>query len=299
MCITQNISRDGLYFKSEHLSYREGMRLTISFLRHADLFAPNASYTGQIIRVDGIEDGRVGVAVKLVGNIKPPTTPIPSQREVLVKGIGHGLAVVPGHLCRSLRGTGIRIVRWPVPHFGRIWHSAAQQASALVRLWTTVAKLCKNTIGEWRKSTGGLVRSSCSAALAISLGKGAQFVKISSKAREHLAKYLCNLVAVLVRAKNLGLCPSVSRRRPWLKGIAKQLLSRLELLSRKTMVLTSCAIWFVDALKSETDQAGATTNSICSRDEVLRRISKPTPRGLATPAPDPDTLLPPCSSALE
>ncbi|PYU20132.1 MAG: hypothetical protein DMG32_22905 [Acidobacteria bacterium] len=78
VCITQNISRDGLYFKSGLLSYREGMRLTISFLRHSDLFAPNASYTGQIVRVDQIEDGRVGVAVRLVGtNVKPPATPIP------------------------------------------------------------------------------------------------------------------------------------------------------------------------------------------------------------------------------
>jgi len=65
MCVTQNISRDGLYFKSGLLSYREGMRLTISFLRQSDLFA-NASYTAQIVRVDKIEAGRVGVAVRLV-----------------------------------------------------------------------------------------------------------------------------------------------------------------------------------------------------------------------------------------
>jgi PilZ domain len=67
VCITQNISRNGLYFKSGLLSYREGMRVTISFLRHSDLFATSASYTGQIVRVDQIEVGRVGVAVRLVG----------------------------------------------------------------------------------------------------------------------------------------------------------------------------------------------------------------------------------------
>jgi PilZ domain len=67
VCITQNISRDGLYFKSGLLSYREGMRLTISFLRHSGLFAPSSKYIGQIVRVDQFEDGRVGVAVKLVG----------------------------------------------------------------------------------------------------------------------------------------------------------------------------------------------------------------------------------------
>lgn len=67
VCITQNISRDGLYFKSGLLSYREGMRLTISFLRYSGLFGPNANYTGQIVRVDQIEDGLVGVAVRLAG----------------------------------------------------------------------------------------------------------------------------------------------------------------------------------------------------------------------------------------
>jgi len=66
VCITQNISRDGLYFKSGLLSYREDMRLTISFLRDSDFFATSASYVGQIVRVDKIEDGRVGVAVRLV-----------------------------------------------------------------------------------------------------------------------------------------------------------------------------------------------------------------------------------------
>jgi hypothetical protein len=66
VCITQNISRDGLYFKSGLLSYREDMRLTISFLRDSDFFAASASYVGQIVRVDKIEDGRVGVAVRLV-----------------------------------------------------------------------------------------------------------------------------------------------------------------------------------------------------------------------------------------
>jgi hypothetical protein len=42
------------------------MRLTISFLRDSDFFATSASYVGQIVRVDKIEDGRVGVAVRLV-----------------------------------------------------------------------------------------------------------------------------------------------------------------------------------------------------------------------------------------
>src|SRR5438445_8152706 len=83
MCVTDNISREGLYFKSDHLSYRQGMRLTVSFLRHSDFFAPNAGYTGQILRVDKTEDGRLGVAVKLLVNTaKAPATAVPSRSNV-------------------------------------------------------------------------------------------------------------------------------------------------------------------------------------------------------------------------
>lgn len=64
VCITQNVSRDGLYFKSGLLTYREGMGVTITFLRHSGLFAD--AYIAQIVRVDKIEDGRVGVAVRLL-----------------------------------------------------------------------------------------------------------------------------------------------------------------------------------------------------------------------------------------
>jgi hypothetical protein len=72
VCITQNISRDGLYFKTGLLSYCQGMLLTISFLRRSDFLAPNANYTGQIVRVDQIEDGLVGVAVRLIGKSGSP-----------------------------------------------------------------------------------------------------------------------------------------------------------------------------------------------------------------------------------
>jgi hypothetical protein len=65
VCITQNVSRNGLYFKSGLLSYREGMRVTITFLRHSSPFA-DASNIAQVVRVDKIEDGRVGVAVRLI-----------------------------------------------------------------------------------------------------------------------------------------------------------------------------------------------------------------------------------------
>ncbi len=152
MCVTDNISREGLYFKSDHLSYRQGMRLTVSFLRHSDFFAPNASYAGQVLRVDRIEDDRLGVAVRLVSNkVKQPPIPISSRSEVSTKGAGQSLAVAPGHSRRSLGDAAIRMVRWPVTCLGRMFNT-------LVRVATTVAQLCKSTIGGRRKS-------SCSAAL--------------------------------------------------------------------------------------------------------------------------------------
>jgi hypothetical protein len=227
-CITQNISRDGLYFTSGQVSYRNGMRLKISFLRHSDLFAANASYTAQIVRVDEIEDGRVGIAVRLGrnNNVKPPAVPTPSRSDGLVKGIGHSLAVVLGRW-RSLRETGIRVLRWPVPHFGKIRQSAANQANALVCLGKSLAKLWKNWKETCRINTGRLVRSVCvvSAARAISFGKSTcvQFLKISCKTTARLERYLF-LMAALFRAKTLELCLSVPLRPLRLKGIAKQLL---------------------------------------------------------------------------
>ena len=141
VCITQNISRDGLYFTSGDLSYREGMRLTISFLRHCDFFAPNASYAGKVLRVDRIEDGRLGVAVRLASNkVKQPPIPISSRSEVSTKGAGQSLAVAPGRLPRSLPNNGTHIIRSPVTCFGRMLQLVAKQATALVRLCTATTR---------------------------------------------------------------------------------------------------------------------------------------------------------------
>src|SRR5438445_6784507 len=141
MCVTDNISREGLYFKSDHLSYRQGMRLTVSFLRHSDFFAPNANYAGQVLRVDRIEDDRLGVAVKLVSNkVKQPPIPISSRSEVSTKGAGQSLAVAPGRLSRSLPNNGTHIIRSPVTCFGRMLQLVAKQATALVRLCTATTR---------------------------------------------------------------------------------------------------------------------------------------------------------------
>src|ERR1700730_4691354 len=173
------------------------------------------------------KDARITQNISRRGLTVKPTTPrIPSKWELLITGIAHGLEVVPSHLSRALRDTGITIVRWPVPHFGRIRQSTAKQAHALVCLGTILADLCKTRIKAWRKITAGLVRCAClaSAAAATSLGKsaGIQFVKLSCAAKGHLEKCLCNLE--FVRVKSFELCPFVSRPQAWLREIAKHLL---------------------------------------------------------------------------
>jgi hypothetical protein len=213
-CITQNISREGLYFRSDQLNYREGMRLTISFLRHSDLFAPNAGYAAQIVRVDGVTDGKIGVAVKLLGNnqVRPGAAPAPTRSDVVMKGIANSLASVLRDIDTSVRNTGIQIVRGSVAYFDRTRRLAGEQTQALVRLCGTVAKLCKTTAREWCKTAAGLVRSCCSAALAAALSIGLQFMKISSEISGYLQKFVCAMAVSLERAKSFELWSSLLQR---------------------------------------------------------------------------------------
>jgi hypothetical protein len=84
-CYTQNISRDGLYFTSGHLGYREGMRLLISFLQHSDFSASDTDHIGQVARLDHGKDGRMGVAVKLLEPITWQTAYDGQGRVVVVR----------------------------------------------------------------------------------------------------------------------------------------------------------------------------------------------------------------------
>lgn len=66
VCRTENISRDGLYFTSGRVGYREGMRLLISFLQHSGFSASDTDHIGEVARLDHGKDGHMGVAVKLL-----------------------------------------------------------------------------------------------------------------------------------------------------------------------------------------------------------------------------------------
>jgi hypothetical protein len=66
---TQNTCRNGIYLAGDCKSYREGMRLFITYP-----YTPNASFTqseywGEVIRLDHLENGSHGVAIKLLGSM--------------------------------------------------------------------------------------------------------------------------------------------------------------------------------------------------------------------------------------
>lgn len=85
VCCTENISRDGLYFTSGHLGYREGMRLLINFIQHPNFSASDTDHIGQVARLDHGKDGRVGVAVKLLEPITWQTAYDGQGRVVVVR----------------------------------------------------------------------------------------------------------------------------------------------------------------------------------------------------------------------
>jgi hypothetical protein len=153
LCVTENISRDSLYFFTDgNPGYSKGMRLKITFLDHSDLFAPHATYAGQIVRLDQSKDGRVGVAVKLFGRLKgrPPTTSTSSQRKISTDRLGAVSSLISSDRGHSSLGKRIRIICWPVPSLGRMLQLTSNGAKALARMWNTGANLYKKLMtGSW------------------------------------------------------------------------------------------------------------------------------------------------------
>ncbi len=62
---TLNVSRNGIYFVTELKHYYVGMHVRVTLpYRPADPF--NQDYTGAVVRVEPLDDGRLGVAVHLL-----------------------------------------------------------------------------------------------------------------------------------------------------------------------------------------------------------------------------------------
>jgi hypothetical protein len=67
---TQNASHDGLYFTTWCRSYRTGMRVLITFPYSPLPALLNVDYIGQVVRVEHLTDGRLGIAVRLLNIIR-------------------------------------------------------------------------------------------------------------------------------------------------------------------------------------------------------------------------------------
>jgi|SRR5215471_4355797 len=64
--VTTNVSRDGIYFVSHLENYYEGMRLQVGVPHHAPRNEQDREYLGQVVRIDTLLEGRVGIAVQLL-----------------------------------------------------------------------------------------------------------------------------------------------------------------------------------------------------------------------------------------
>jgi hypothetical protein len=67
--LTANVSKQGLYFHTHRIDYHKGMRL---FITYPFTFAKDpmkTEYLAEVVRVENLEDKRVGVAVRLLMTI--------------------------------------------------------------------------------------------------------------------------------------------------------------------------------------------------------------------------------------
>jgi hypothetical protein len=63
--ISVNASKSGIYFISRLKSYYPGMRVFVTFPYSSPHDPMNCEYVAQVVRVEGLENGKSGVAVHL------------------------------------------------------------------------------------------------------------------------------------------------------------------------------------------------------------------------------------------
>jgi len=66
---TVNSCRSGCYFATDSACYKKHMRIFVTFPYSVVLGAINRDYIGEVVRVDDLPDGRVGVAVNFLTTI--------------------------------------------------------------------------------------------------------------------------------------------------------------------------------------------------------------------------------------
>jgi hypothetical protein len=69
--VTKNVSRDGFYFLTHLLSYKEGMRVFVTLPYHSPNKPGDHEYVGQVIRIEPLAEGQTGVAIQLLSALSP------------------------------------------------------------------------------------------------------------------------------------------------------------------------------------------------------------------------------------
>jgi hypothetical protein len=64
--MTINASREGIYFSTRQNSYYPGMRLFVTYPYDMPHDPLNSEYMGEVMRVEKLQDGKLGVAVQLM-----------------------------------------------------------------------------------------------------------------------------------------------------------------------------------------------------------------------------------------
>jgi hypothetical protein len=63
---TLNTSRDSVYFASKNTSYKEGMRLFVTYPYSDGPGSLNRESLGKVVRIDDLGNGRRGIAVEIL-----------------------------------------------------------------------------------------------------------------------------------------------------------------------------------------------------------------------------------------
>lgn len=69
---TSNVSREGFYFLTNRRHYEEGMRLLVTLPYHFPRESGDHSYLAQVVRIELLDDGQLGVAVQLLSSVGGP-----------------------------------------------------------------------------------------------------------------------------------------------------------------------------------------------------------------------------------
>lgn len=70
ICTTENASRNGIYFVAESYTLLHKVQLLLSFPQHGDPQSIPREYLAEVVRVDSLPRGRLGVAARLLHNIQ-------------------------------------------------------------------------------------------------------------------------------------------------------------------------------------------------------------------------------------